>query len=163
MIPLIAVAFLCLAALTLWTVIGARGPWQAKLALIVVVTAYTFAVWHALGSFTGWPTTEPFPKRALYMSSVVVEPTAETKGAIYVWVIPPDKGGLLEYRNSQSEPRAYRLPYTRPAHEQIQKANEMAAKGQRVELQGTARKNADVRRAPFRAYQLPPVGLPVKQ
>ena len=160
MIPLIAVAFLCLAGPLLWFCVGARGYWPLKLALILVVTLYAFVVWHALGSFTGWPTKQAMPKRCLYVASVVVEPDKDQDGATYVWCISPDKGGLLEYKPGVAEPRAYRLPYERPTHEQLENANKMQAKGIRVELRGDKPGTGGelMRRARFRAYELPPVG-----
>jgi hypothetical protein len=73
-IPTIAAGFFLLAALLLWVVLGSGGRWPLKLGAIVVCSAFTFAVWDALDSFSGWPTREELPKRALHVAGVVVEP-----------------------------------------------------------------------------------------
>jgi hypothetical protein len=70
-IPVIAVGFCLLFGLLLWFVIGSRGRWTAKLAAIAVSSAFTFMVWDALDTFSGWPTQQSPPERALLVSSTV--------------------------------------------------------------------------------------------
>jgi hypothetical protein len=160
-IPTIAVGFVLLAGLLLWFVIGSRGRWWVKLPAIVVTCAFTFAVWNALGSFSGWPTDQSPPARALLLSSAVDEPKA-----IYVWLMAPTEPGLLAYRPTKAEPRAYRLPYSRELHQQIDRASALAKQGQPVELRRTnARDSRSHIRAghkaryAVRAYRLPPQSL----
>jgi hypothetical protein len=160
MIPIIAVGFVLLGALLLWLVIGGRGAWWLKLGAIVATCAFTFAVWSALGSFSGWATDATPPARALVVSSTVDEPRA-----IYVWLIAPTKPGLLGYRAEKAEPRAYRLPYSRELHEEIDRGTALARRGQPVELSrrevegsGGGRRT----RLVVRAYRLPPQSLPRK-
>jgi hypothetical protein len=128
-IPVIAIGFVLLGGLLLWFVVGSRGPWWLKLPAIVVTTAFTFLVWRALDSFTGWPTDAAPPARALLLSSTVDEPNA-----IYVWVIGYDRGGALGYRPDTVEPRGYRLPYSRALHAEIDRATALAKQGRQVEL-----------------------------
>lgn len=129
MIPVIAIAFALLGGLLLWFVVGSSGAWWLKLAAIVVTTGFTFVVWNALDSFTGWPTDETPPARAVLVSSSVDEPHA-----IYVWVIGYDGGGALGYHPRGAEPRGYRLPYSRALHSEIDRASALARQGRRVEL-----------------------------
>jgi hypothetical protein len=157
-IPVIAIGFALLGGLLLWFVIGSRGPWWIKLPTIVATSLFTFVVWHALDSFSGWPTAQGPPPRALMLGSSVDEPRA-----IYVWLLAPSAPGPLEYRPDGGEPRAYRLPYSRELHEQVDRASKLASKGQPVELkavQGDTRgRNA---RFVVRRYQLPATSLPRK-
>ena len=129
MIPVIAIGFALLGGLLLWFVVGSRGAWWLKLGAIVVTSAFTFAVWHALETFSGWPTEDTPPARALLLSSAVDEPNA-----IYVWVLGYDGGGLLDYRSRGVEPRGYRLPYSRALHAEMDRASALARQGRRVEL-----------------------------
>ena len=151
MIPVIAIAFGLLGGLLLWFVIGSRGSWWLKLGAIVVTSAFTFAVWDALDTFSGWPTDATPPARALLLSSEVDEPHA-----IYVWVIGYDRGDALGYRPRDVEPRGYRLPYSRALHAEIDRANALAKLGRRVELrrQGSARGSARARQS-LRVYAVP--------
>lgn len=132
------VGFAVLAALMLWAVIYARGPWALKLVLIVSVPAYGVFVWQTVEQWRGYPVPHTPPDSAL-IASVVREPDW-----IYVWLVPP----------SASEPRAYRIPYTRQAHEQLHRAELAMRAGLRVGF----RQN----RGRWESYELP-LALPAKE
>ena len=158
MIPVIAIGFGLLAGLLLWFVIGSRGAWWMKLGAIVVSSAFMFAVWDALDSFSGWPTEQHPPSRALLLSSAVDEPRA-----IYVWVTLPSQTGLLSYKPDASEPRGYRLPYSRQLHEQLDRGSALARQGRSVELrQSEANTSGRPARFVVREYRLPRGSLPQK-
>lgn len=159
MIPVIAVGFVMLAGLLLWFVIGSRGAWWLKLPLIVGTCAFTFAVWDAMDSFTGWATGQDPPARALFLRGMVDEPDA-----IYVWLIAPPEPGLLAYRPQDGEPRAYRLPYTRQLHERVDRGNELTRRGQRVELRQMQPDGENGRgtQLAIQINRLTPRGLPSK-
>jgi hypothetical protein len=128
-IPVIAIGFYLLFGLLLWFVIGSHGRWTVKLAAIAVSSLFTFIVWDALDTFSGWPTRQSPPERALLVSSTVDEPRA-----IYVWLVPSNDPGLLAYQADDREPRSYRLPYSRQLHAQVDMANTLARQGRRVEI-----------------------------
>jgi len=138
----IYVAFLILSGLLLWTVIYARGPWLAKLALILTVPAYGLFVWHSVEQWKGYPVDATPPAQALYVASLTKEPEA-----IYLWLIPP----------STDEPRAYVVPYSRQLHQQMQQAGEIQ-KRSRGQARISLRRNNGL----YRLYQLPAV-LPAKE
>jgi hypothetical protein len=150
-IPVIAIAFGLLGSLLLWFVIGSRGAWWLKLGAIVVTTTFTFVVWDALDTFSGWPTDATPPARALLLSSEVDEPHA-----IYVWVIGYDGAGGLGYHPRDVEPRGYRLPYSRELHAEIDRATALAKQGRRVELRrrGSGRGSGWARQS-LRVYAVP--------
>jgi hypothetical protein len=159
-IPVIAVGFVLLGALLLWFVIGSRGRWWLKLTAIVGTCAFMFAVWHALDSFSGWPTDERPPAHAVFLGGSVDEPDA-----IYVWLIPAKEDGPLSYKASGAEPRAFRLPYSRRLHQEVDRGNKLAKAGAAVqfELQGKARGGeARQGRGGPRISRLPPPALPRK-
>jgi hypothetical protein len=160
-IPVIAIGFALLGSLLLWFVIGSRGVWWLKLPAIVATMGFTFVVWQALDSFSGWPTDGTPPRRALLLSSEVDEPNA-----IYLWVIGNEAGGALGYRPGATEPRAYRVPYTRELHAEIDRANQLAKQGRRVEIRRSASgRNAAERGSRFaiRVYALPATPRPPKR
>lgn len=132
-----ALLFLVLSGLLLWAVVYGSGWWEFKLATILVVPAFMFAIWFALESFTGYPTTQTFPQRALFISGYYVDPDPQThsKGAIYIWVILPKAHSVnpLDY-NPNGDPRAYKLPYDEQTAEQVQRAMEAAKRGSQVEV-----------------------------
>lgn len=152
-----AVAFVILAALLLWLLAAQRGRWPVKLALIVAVPAFGFAIWHSADSLKGWPTGTKPPKTATFVWGVVVEPDPQTgdRGAIYLWLAAGDT------------PRAYRLPYSRPLHKQVEQAKTLTKRGTTVAVarnHKTASTHGQSRaRSQFRFYRLPPSQPPRKQ
>jgi hypothetical protein len=149
-IPVIAVGFCLLFGLLLWFVIGSRGRWTVKLAAIAASSVFTFMVWDALDTFSGWPTQQSPPERALLVSSTVDEPRA-----IYVWLVPSNEPRPLAYRADEREPRSYRLPYSRQLHAQVDVANTLARQGRQVEIRRVPSAPGDGRTARImRVYAL---------
>ena len=133
------IGFAILSGLLLWAVIYARGPWLAKLALIVTVPLYGVFVWHSIEQWKGYPAAVDPPKEAALVAQLVDEPRA-----IFVWLVAP----------GEDIPRAYELPYSRAAHQQLANAQALLEAGVSVGFlhnQGL-----------YEAYELPP-GLPSKK
>lgn len=148
------VAFVALTAVLLWSVIGGRGPWWLKLPLVVAVPALSLLVHHALAERAGWPTSAAPPKTAQFLAGYAQEPDVAThsRGAIFLYLLPA----------GAAQPRSYRLPYSRPNHEQLEQAGRQAKHGP-VGLKFTRTKGG--RRMPrwaFRAYRLPAPSPPLK-
>ncbi len=132
----IPVAFILLAALLCWMLIGAKGKWWLKLLTILIVPSFGLAVWASISSYKGWPTTDEPPEKALLVWGVVHEPDPRTgnPGVIYLWLTPirEDSGGTLNplgYESRNGEPRAYRLPYSRQLHDALTGAQAAAKEG----------------------------------
>ena len=80
----------------------------------------------------GWPTDDKLPPKFLLHWAVIQEPDVKLgdEGSIYVWARPISESEiehkewndyLLSFYDGKSEPRAYRIPYSRELHEQTQK------------------------------------------
>lgn len=172
----IPVALTMIVVALIWILIGVRGSWSIKLALIVAVPFVTLGVWSAMDSYLGWPSAEAMPKKSLLVWADIREPRPgqEEPGAIFVWSIPLDDLAkkaptFLEYTPSKNEPRSYRLPYTRSLHRELIDAMKEVARGNSFIIQGQepAVKKNEVEicpipgsgddRAQKRIYRLPPV------
>ncbi len=141
---MIVAGFVILVGLLLWTVIFAKGPWLAKLILILLVPAFAVAVHRALDGYRGYPTKATIPTRAQLLASLVREPEPGDAGAIYLWLLEDDR------------PRAYVIPYSRRMHVLLARAAAELQHGQTVRLQRIS-KNM------FRRYRLPPAQPPRKE
>jgi hypothetical protein len=140
----IPLAFIILSAIGLWLVIYASGSWLYKAAFIVMCLYFSFAMWHSLGDLSGWATNSQIPKKSIIHWLLVQEPSKTDRsdaGAIYVWATEVDMDyhavrktiGLLarpfSSRKGESEPRAYRMPYSELAHKQAVEAMKIIMSG----------------------------------
>lgn len=134
----IPLGFIMLAGVLCWYVATAEGRWLTKLALTVLLVGFALDVSRSLDSYAGWPTAEEMPDDAQLLGAIIREPTArvDDSGAIYVWVRPlaPPESGLLRETPSPDEPRAFRLPYSREMHEEMEAAMQAIRQGQPVGL-----------------------------
>jgi hypothetical protein len=176
---LVAVTFLALASALMWMIIAARGRWLPKLLAILAVAAFAGLLWRSAGTFSGWPVGAALPARSLFVGAMVVEPTPDADGHIYLWLVPPASGhgaNIYAYRPGDGEPRAYARPYDRGLHEAVQAAQDITAAGRQAVLDTTGapgkrapggpprgdRRGRGTRGGKYRVYQLPPSALPPK-
>lgn len=135
---IIPIAFVAMFSLLLWCIIDTRGKWWVKLILIILVLGFSLPIWQSLESYRGWPTLADPPDKTILLWALMEEPSKDDPGAIYVWLAPYEKPneqeGWFGYSPRPQEPRAYRMPYTRNRHEQLEKANEMIRQGKIVVL-----------------------------
>lgn len=156
------VALMLLDALLLWAIVRTRGWWAPKAVAIVVVLGFNFAVLGAQGSFDGYATTRDLPAEAVLVSCYVDEPSA-----VYLWLTgDAAAGSVFGYEPRPTEPRAYKLPYTRSMHAQCQAAQQEQARGVRVGVvrSGEGRRTGRPGRAAEpRFYRLPPAQVQPKE
>ena len=134
----IPITLIAISVVALWYAISAKGPWWLKLALIIGIPAAGLYVVRQLPSYQGYPTTQALPTKGILLAYDVREPNRASRdqGAIQLWVRPlktkKRKGtSVLEY-DPKTEPRAYRLPYSRDMHERLKAADETLRQGKFV-------------------------------
>ena len=104
-----AALLLLLACALLWS----AWPDWLKGVLVIAVTALYFFGNESVHSIWGVPSTDALPERFLMLAAAIEEPTAKTSGALFVWI------SQLRDGKPTLEPRAYKLPYSRELHKQI--------------------------------------------
>jgi hypothetical protein len=119
----IIIGYAVLSLLTLLALLYSRWPNWLKGFLIVAVTALYFVGYAALHELLGLPSIDPLPERFVMLSAAVEEPTTRSAGAIWIWVSP-----LIEGK-SGLEPRAYRLPYDKSLHQEVDAGLKRAREG----------------------------------
>lgn len=132
--------------------------WRVKAVLIVAAPSLCFALWAYTRPLTGWPTPTNLPPKAAFDWGIIEEPDPQTgnPGAIFLWLTDP---GTVT-------PRAYKLPYSRPLHKQVQAALNMQKKGIPVQgktIQATGGQRRRQVRSRYVFYPEPPRILPSKQ
>jgi len=126
-----AVLLLLVACALLWS----RWPVWMKTVVVAGVTVLYFYGHAAVHSIWGVPSADALPERFLMLSAVVREPSARDPGSLYLWVSEMREG------ESPHEPRAYRLPYTKALHAQIDEGLKRGRDG--ISQMGTARRKLD--------------------
>ena len=123
----ISLGFVLIASLILWFVIGSKGYWFSKAALILFSLYFCLSVGLSVNEFMGWPTEETLPKKFLVHWAVIDEPDLkmDDEGSIYLWLKPISETEekrsswddyLLSFYDGESQPRAYKLSYSRELH-----------------------------------------------
>ena len=135
---LLAVGYALLAALLLN--IWISTPWRTsvKLSLIAIVGLFYVGSFLGIRDIKGWATEAQMPKSFRLVWAKTEEPDKRTgtRGQIYLWVQTLDDAGIID-----SEPRAYKLPYSLKLAEKIQSAVNKTMSG--VEVDGSTTQEVD--------------------
>ena len=166
---IIPIFFVLLAILVLWFIIGTKGKWAIKAVLIIVVPTLCVWAWLSLDALMGWP-VDDIPKGSYNIIwGDVQEPNKSRgiEGSIWVWLKNADEDADFdlfdqeEKHNARREPRAYRLPYTREMHKQMNGIKEALKNGMRVRAKVEGQKgkkgNQEYDEPDMKFYMLPPV------
>ena len=113
----ITIGFILITTLVLWYIIGSKGHWISKAAIILLSLYFCLSVGFSLNELMGWPTTEKLPKKFLLHWAVVEEPDPKTgdEGSIFIWTKPLDptrskdqdwRDYFLSFHDGGSQPRA---------------------------------------------------------
>jgi len=109
----IILAFCVLAFLLLLALLWSSWPGWLKSLLVLAVTALYFQAYQVAHSVLGNPSPDALPPQFVMLAAVVEEPGPKSAGAVYLWVTPIQEG------TRRLQPRAYKLPYSRGLHEQV--------------------------------------------
>lgn len=155
----LAAAYAILLLAACWTLARAASIKVAAFFTAAAV-ALSAGLWLAIPDTSGYPTAHQPPKVASLIWGVVDEPDPQSgdPGRIYLWL-----------DNGHGVPRAYRLPYTRQLHRQLQAGLQAIKHGQQMAVthtvHGSSRGRTGSRNGEhgaWRIYPQPPPGLPPK-
>ena len=130
----IALTFFIISSLLLWIVIGSKGHWGLKAVTIAFVLYFCLSINISLSNLLGWPSDQSLPEKFQVHWIEIKEPNKRTgdKGCVYVWATSSagehhEEDGwrtlFVYFQNyDPTEPRAYRLNYSRELHERSQEA-----------------------------------------
>jgi hypothetical protein len=128
---IIPAAFVFLAAILLWIIIGVRGKWWVKLLAMVITLLVSLEMWRSLDSYVGYFKTADLgsmtDKRAELFWARVDEPdgNASDPGAIYMWMRVEganDKNWWFANPSAGKMPQVFKFSYSREFHKAIASA-----------------------------------------
>lgn len=137
----IPIGFFLIGLVLLWFMIGTRGWWWVKTLFIGVVLLFGIMVWGSINTYLGWPSRAELPPKFLVHWATVNEPKDGDDGGIFLWLLPLEKApetpiitgfniDSLNYQSTMTEPRAYRIAYSKERHKQVQQMVQQLKKGQ---------------------------------
>ncbi len=109
----LVLSFAALLLLILLALLWSRWPGWLKGVLVLGVTGLYFFGNDAVHQIWGVPSVDALPERFVMLAAAVDEPAGKAPGSIFMWVSEPREGV------KKLEPRAYRVPYTKELHAQI--------------------------------------------
>jgi len=164
------VAYILLATILLWFVIGSHGKWWLKGCMIAVTVWFGTTLYYSMQNFMGWPTVESVTSQnaeLLYFKIREPSKSDDDPGAIYLWVRMlnndeemkgfeikdlMDPNMWFKYSDILA-PRAYKLPYTRETHEELENyAKQQREKGARAYLEKQVRGEDEQRGDKIESY-----------
>lgn len=133
----LAIAFVILSTIILWLFINTRGRIFIKAMLIPATVWYGLVLFYSVPNLMGWPSSQSIPDNSQVLAIQIKEPNSKyhDSGAIYLWIStrPMPKSTaqtpttwlnpktIFTY-DSTTDPRAYKLPYSRNTHKAIMQA-----------------------------------------
>lgn len=111
-------AYIGIAVLLLGLNLHSSWHWMIKTLCNVVVVGFFGVVYSSWPGVQGWPTHRDLPEQFYLHAVNIAEPDS-----IYLW------GTEFTQGLGQTEPRAYRLPYSPALHDKVDKATRKLRKG----------------------------------
>ena len=135
----LVISFAAVLLLILLALLWSHWPAWIKGLLVLGVTGLYFFGNDAVHQIWGVPSIDALPARFVMLAAAVDEPSGKTPGSIFMWVSEPREGV------KKLEPRAYRVPYTKELHAQIDAGVRKGRDG--ISQMGTAEAKAGNARA----------------
>ena len=135
----LVISFAAVLLLILLALLWSHWPGWMKGMLVLGVTGLYFFGNDAVHQIWGVPSIDALPARFVMLAAAVDEPSGKTPGSIFMWVSEPREGV------KKLEPRAYRVPYTKELHAQIDAGVRKGRDG--ISQMGTAEAKAGNSRA----------------
>jgi hypothetical protein len=131
----ISLAFLVLASVCLWFIIGAKGKTVSKMIMISIATLFSVCVYNSLESYKGWASQDALPEDFFVKWVLVEEPYGKDEGSIYFWIKErgeKDKTPPFFYEEDFGTPRAHSVPYSEQVHKMAQEMQKRLMQGEAV-------------------------------
>lgn len=143
----IPIAFLIIASLVGWFIIGTKGNWFLKAFCTSASLYFVLSIAYTLPALYGWPSDDPLPNKFEIYYVLVKEPNKVNgdDGEIYFWVREiedlsqdnkDEEEGISSYLiplyEDKSGPRGYRVPYSTELHKRAEQIAKDLAEGKRM-------------------------------
>lgn len=130
---------LLIAALIVAVVIAIALYWKSKTIKFIVVALSVLlanAIYFSLDGVKGWPAEEPKEVNGILASVVIVNPSGEDKGGIYISLFPKMPKKWYDYVYPREAPKTYYIEYSNDRAAKFESAKKAVEEGKEVRING---------------------------
>lgn len=142
MISQAIVLILALQTLFLISVSMYSTNWIVRFIVLGYLTVLASASYFVFDGVKGWPAEEPVTVKGSLASVVIVNPSSEDKGGIYIGVFMTDEKKWWEYDYSRIAPKTFYVEYSNNRAAEFEKAKQALKDGKEVRINGIPPKDA---------------------
>lgn len=127
---------IALAVVTLMAISFYWNNWKTN---FVSLTAFVFlanTIYFSLDGVKGWPAEEPSEVKGILASVVVVNPSSEDAGGIYISLFPTLPKKWYEYEYPREAPKTYYVEYSNDRAAEFEMAKKAMEDGKEVRING---------------------------
>lgn len=110
--------------------------WINKLAVITLFVCLANAIYFSLDGVKGWPAEEPKELKGNIASIIIVNPSSDDAGGIYVSVFLSEEPKWYEYVYPRYAPKTFYIKYTNSRAAKFEKAKQALEEGKEVRING---------------------------
>lgn len=118
--------------------------WNSKTIKFVVITLFVIlanAVYFSLDGVKGWPSEDTSVVKGNLASVVIVNPSEDSEGAIYISIFPSTPNKWYEYEYPRYAPKTFFIKYTNDRAAEFEKAKQALEEGREVLINGIPPEN----------------------
>ena len=110
--------------------------WINRFAVITLLVCLANAIYFSLDGVKGWPAEEPTEVKGLLASVVVVNPSSDDAGGIYISLFPTLPKKWYEYVYPREAPKTYFVEYSNDRAAEFELAKKAMEEGKEVRING---------------------------
>lgn len=115
--------------------------WINRFAVITLLVCLANAIYFSLDGVKGWPAEEPVEVKGLLASVVVVNPSSDDPGGIYISLFPTLPQKWYEYVYPREAPKTFFVEYSNDRAAKFELAKKAMEEGKEVRINGIPPKN----------------------
>lgn len=113
--------------------------WNNKVVKFIVIAMFVFLaniIYFSLDGVKGWPAEEPKEVKGILASVVVVNPSSDDAGGIYISLFPTLPKKWYEYVYPREAPKTYFVEYSNDRAAEFELAKKAMEEGKEVRING---------------------------
>lgn len=119
--------------------------WNEKIIKFITITIFIVlanAIYFSLDGVKGWPSEDTRVVKGVLASVVIVNPSSESEGAIYISLYPSTPPKWHEYVYPRYAPKTFYVKYSNDRAALFEKAKQAMEEGQEVRINGVPPENS---------------------